>query len=145
MTQKHHKFIEFFDVRDAEKAMRYLNRTELPGNKGKKIKIEPSKPGGARRSMMYRHSPPMMSSNRDFVDTSPSLSSTSPSGHWDNNSYHASTASAPSYYYPGHQHSGFYTQSHVKEQAGSSRDFYNMQQYHAHGRIAQTDLQTNMY
>lgn len=48
-NKKHHKFIEFFDVRDADKAMKGLNKTEL---RGKKIKIEPSRPGGARRSLM---------------------------------------------------------------------------------------------
>jgi RNA recognition motif-containing protein len=42
-NKKHHKFIEFFDVRHAEKAMKCLNKTEI---KGKKIKIEPSRPGG---------------------------------------------------------------------------------------------------
>jgi hypothetical protein len=36
-NKKHHKFIEFYDVRDAEKAMKNLN------------KIEPSRPGGARK------------------------------------------------------------------------------------------------
>lgn len=46
-NKKHHKFIEFYDVRDAEKAMKMLNKTDL---KGKKIKIEPSRPGGARRN-----------------------------------------------------------------------------------------------
>lgn len=39
-NKKHHKFIEFYDVREAEKAMKMLNKTEI---KGKKIKIEPSR------------------------------------------------------------------------------------------------------
>lgn len=42
-NKKHHKFIEFYDVRHAERAMKCLNKTEI---KGKKIKIEPSRPGG---------------------------------------------------------------------------------------------------
>eukprot|EP01117_Protostelium_nocturnum_P009226 TRINITY_DN3302_c0_g1_i1.p1 TRINITY_DN3302_c0_g1~~TRINITY_DN3302_c0_g1_i1.p1 ORF type:complete len:869 (-),score=145.78 TRINITY_DN3302_c0_g1_i1:173-2779(-) len=46
-NKKHHKFIEFYDVRDAEKALKHLNKTEV---KGKKIKIEPSRPGGARKT-----------------------------------------------------------------------------------------------
>lgn len=46
-NKKHHKFIEFYDVRDAERAMKVLNKTEI---KGKKIKIEPSRPGGARKN-----------------------------------------------------------------------------------------------
>lgn len=48
-NKKHHKFIEFYDVRDAEKAMKHLNKTEI---KSKKIKIEPSRPGGARKNQM---------------------------------------------------------------------------------------------
>lgn len=42
----HHKFIEFDDVRAAEAALRALNRTDIAG---KRIKLEPSRPGGARR------------------------------------------------------------------------------------------------
>jgi len=46
-NKKHHKFIEFYDVREADKAMKNLNKVEI---KGKKIKIEPSRPGGSRKS-----------------------------------------------------------------------------------------------
>ena len=42
----HHKFVEFYDVRDAEAALKALNRCEIAG---KRIKVEPSRPGGARR------------------------------------------------------------------------------------------------
>jgi RNA recognition motif-containing protein len=52
-NKKHHKFIEFFDVRDAELAMAKLNKTEI---NAKRIKIEPSRPGGARKG-------PLMSSS----------------------------------------------------------------------------------
>lgn len=45
-NKKHHKFIEFYDVRHAEEAMKRLNKTEV---RGKKIKIESSRPGGVRR------------------------------------------------------------------------------------------------
>jgi len=45
-NKKHHKFVEFYDVRNADKAMKALNKIEL---KGKKIKIEPSRPGGVRK------------------------------------------------------------------------------------------------
>ena len=48
-NKKHHKFIEFFDVRHAENAMRGLNKTEI---KGKKIKIEPSRPGGRKEASL---------------------------------------------------------------------------------------------
>jgi RNA recognition motif-containing protein len=44
--KRHHKFIEFYDVRAAEAALRSLNRSDIAG---KRIKLEPSRPGGARR------------------------------------------------------------------------------------------------
>mgnify|MGYP002775179726 FL=1 len=44
--KRHHKFIEFYDVRAAEGALRALNRSDIAG---KRIKLEPSRPGGARR------------------------------------------------------------------------------------------------
>lgn len=44
--KRNHKFIEFFDVRAAEAALRALNRSDIAG---KQIKLEPSRPGGARR------------------------------------------------------------------------------------------------
>ncbi|XP_077212120.1 MEI2-like protein 1 isoform X2 [Tasmannia lanceolata] len=46
--KRHHKFIEFYDVRAAEAALRALNRSDIAG---KQIKLEPSRPGGARRVM----------------------------------------------------------------------------------------------
>uniref|UniRef100_A0A1D1YBJ9 Protein MEI2-like 4 n=1 Tax=Anthurium amnicola TaxID=1678845 RepID=A0A1D1YBJ9_9ARAE len=49
----HHKFIEFYDVRAAEVALRALNRSDIAG---KRIKLEPSRPGGARR-LMQQFSP----------------------------------------------------------------------------------------
>ncbi|KAF5944775.1 hypothetical protein HYC85_018852 [Camellia sinensis] len=47
--KRHHKFIEFYDVRAAEAALRSLNRSDIAG---KRIKLEPSRPGGARRNLM---------------------------------------------------------------------------------------------
>ncbi|EPS61925.1 hypothetical protein M569_12868 [Genlisea aurea] len=49
--KRHHKFIEFFDVRDAEAALKALNRSDIAG---KRIKLEPSRPGGARRSLIQQ-------------------------------------------------------------------------------------------
>ncbi|KAG6554691.1 hypothetical protein Mapa_003709 [Marchantia paleacea] len=49
--KRHHKFIEFYDVRAAEAALRALNRSDIAG---KRIKLEPSRPGGARRSLMQQ-------------------------------------------------------------------------------------------
>ncbi|CAN4103128.1 unnamed protein product [Withania somnifera] len=49
--KRHHKFIEFYDVRAAEAALKALNRSDIAG---KRIKLEPSRPGGARRSLMQQ-------------------------------------------------------------------------------------------
>ncbi|XP_074566589.1 protein MEI2-like 2 isoform X2 [Curcuma longa] len=49
--KKHHKFIEFYDVRAAENALRSLNKCDIAG---KRIKLEPSRPGGARRNMIQQ-------------------------------------------------------------------------------------------
>ncbi|CAL5045179.1 unnamed protein product [Urochloa decumbens] len=51
-NKKHHKFIEFYDVRAAEAALRSLNKSEIAG---KRIKLEPSRPGGTRRNLMQQH------------------------------------------------------------------------------------------
>jgi RNA recognition motif-containing protein len=45
-NKKHHKFIEFYDVRASEAALRSLNKSEIAG---KRIKLEPSRPGGTRK------------------------------------------------------------------------------------------------
>uniref|UniRef100_A0A1D1Y6Q2 Protein MEI2-like 2 n=2 Tax=Anthurium amnicola TaxID=1678845 RepID=A0A1D1Y6Q2_9ARAE len=49
--KRHHKFIEFYDVRAAEAALRSLNRIDLAG---KRIKLEPSRPGGTRRNLVQQ-------------------------------------------------------------------------------------------
>nr|WHO55009.1 MEI2-like 2 protein [Nitraria sibirica] len=49
--KRHHKFIEFYDVRAAEAALKALNRCDIAG---KRIKLEPSRPGGARRNLMLQ-------------------------------------------------------------------------------------------
>lgn len=46
--RSHHKFVEFYDVRAADAALRALNRSDIAG---KRIKLEPSRPGGTRRLM----------------------------------------------------------------------------------------------
>jgi RNA recognition motif-containing protein len=55
-NKKHHKFIEFYDVRAAEAALRSLNKSEIAG---KRIKLEPSRPGGTRRKYDYAFSFPI--------------------------------------------------------------------------------------
>ncbi|KAL0542702.1 hypothetical protein IC582_017776 [Cucumis melo] len=49
--KRHHKFIEYYDVRAAEAALKALNRSDIVG---KRIKLEPSRPGGARRNLMLQ-------------------------------------------------------------------------------------------
>ncbi|GFS38635.1 hypothetical protein Acr_00g0058700 [Actinidia rufa] len=51
--KRHHKFIEFYDVRAAEAALKALNRSDIAG---KRIKLEPSRPGGSRRKPV-EHNP----------------------------------------------------------------------------------------
>lgn len=53
-NKHHHKFIEFYDVRSAEAALRALNRSDIGG---KKIKLEPSRPGGVNRCSTQQISP----------------------------------------------------------------------------------------
>ncbi|KAH3745212.1 Meiosis protein mei2 [Pelomyxa schiedti] len=65
--KRHHKFIEFYDIRDAERAMKSLNKTDL---KGKKIKIEPSRPGGVRQKLLLNS----QTGSSDFEQTSGSTS-----------------------------------------------------------------------
>ncbi|XP_031277248.1 protein MEI2-like 1 isoform X2 [Pistacia vera] len=48
-NKHNHKFIEFYDVRAAEATLRALNRSDIAG---KQIKLEASRPGGARRFML---------------------------------------------------------------------------------------------
>ncbi|XP_073028279.1 protein MEI2-like 5 isoform X1 [Primulina eburnea] len=59
--KRHHKFIEFYDVRDADAALKALNRIDIAG---KRIKLEPSRPGGARRSFLIRITSLSAPSNR---------------------------------------------------------------------------------
>ncbi|GFP78746.1 protein mei2-like 2 [Phtheirospermum japonicum] len=61
--KRHHKFIEFYDVRAAEAALKALNRSDIAG---KRIKLEPSRPGGARRSWPNFGSPVEQNSLRGY-------------------------------------------------------------------------------
>uniref|UniRef100_A0A5B7BLW2 RRM domain-containing protein n=1 Tax=Davidia involucrata TaxID=16924 RepID=A0A5B7BLW2_DAVIN len=54
--KSHRKCIEFYDVRAAEAALRALNRSDIAG---KRIKLEPSCPGGARRCSVLLFPPEM--------------------------------------------------------------------------------------
>ncbi|KAJ4827406.1 hypothetical protein Tsubulata_006461 [Turnera subulata] len=54
--RNHQKFVEFYDIRAAEAALRALNKSDIAG---KQIKVEPSRPGGSRRSLLQQIAPEM--------------------------------------------------------------------------------------
>jgi len=55
--KKNHKFVEYYDIRAAATALHCLNHVEVAG---KRIKLEPSRPGGARRSALQQQTRQMM-------------------------------------------------------------------------------------
>ncbi|XP_059449700.1 protein MEI2-like 2 isoform X2 [Corylus avellana] len=78
--KRHHKFIEFYDVRGAEAALRALNRSDIAG---KRIKLEPSRPGGARRNLMQQLSQELEQDEiRSFRHYVGSPMTNSPPGNW---------------------------------------------------------------
>ncbi|XP_024025106.1 protein MEI2-like 2 isoform X1 [Morus notabilis] len=78
--KRHHKFIEFYDVRAAEAALRALNRSDIAG---KRIKLEPSRPGGARRNLMQQLSQELEQDEaRSFRPQVGSPLANSPPGNW---------------------------------------------------------------
>ncbi|XVF14496.1 hypothetical protein REPUB_Repub09cG0065200 [Reevesia pubescens] len=78
--KRHHKFIEFYDVRAAEAALRALNRSDIAG---KRIKLEPSRPGGARRNLMQLLSQELdQDEARSFRHHVGSPLANSPPGNW---------------------------------------------------------------
>ncbi|XP_019194150.1 PREDICTED: protein MEI2-like 2 [Ipomoea nil] len=80
--KRHHKFIEFYDVRAAEAALKALNRSDIAG---KRIKLEPSRPGGARRNLMQQLSQDMEHDDaRSFRNPVGSPVANSPPGSWPN-------------------------------------------------------------
>ncbi|KAL2476593.1 Protein MEI2-like 5 [Abeliophyllum distichum] len=80
--KRHHKFIEFYDVRAAEAALKALNRSDIAG---KRIKLEPSRPGGARRSLMQQLSQDLeQDETRSFLHQVGSPITNSPPGSWSN-------------------------------------------------------------
>ncbi|KAH6795559.1 hypothetical protein C2S51_036545 [Perilla frutescens var. frutescens] len=80
--KRHHKFIEFYDVRAADAALKALNRSDIAG---KRIKLEPSRPGGARRSLMQQLSQEQEQDEaRAFLHQVGSPLADSPPGSWPN-------------------------------------------------------------
>uniref|UniRef100_A0A5B7AHI7 RRM domain-containing protein n=1 Tax=Davidia involucrata TaxID=16924 RepID=A0A5B7AHI7_DAVIN len=78
--KRHHKFIEFYDVRDADAALKALNRSDIAG---KRIKLEPSRPGGARRNMMQQLNQELEQDEaRTFQHQVGSPLTNSPPGNW---------------------------------------------------------------
>ncbi|KAG9149947.1 hypothetical protein Leryth_010021 [Lithospermum erythrorhizon] len=80
--KRHHKFIEFYDVRAADAALKALNRSDIAG---KRIKLEPSRPGGARRSLMQHLNQDLERDEiRTFTHQVGSPIASSPPGNWPN-------------------------------------------------------------
>ncbi|XWS12424.1 hypothetical protein CRYUN_Cryun37aG0088100 [Craigia yunnanensis] len=78
--KRHHKFIEFYDVRAAEQALKSLNRSDIAG---KRIKLEPSRPGGARRNLMLQLNQELeQDESRGFRHQVGSPIANSPPGSW---------------------------------------------------------------
>ncbi|XP_021764156.1 protein MEI2-like 5 isoform X2 [Chenopodium quinoa] len=77
--KKHHKFIEFYDVRAAEAALRALNRSDIAG---KRIKLEPSRPGGTRRNLMLQLNQELDHEESRFRHHVGSPITNSPPGSW---------------------------------------------------------------
>ncbi|OIV98298.1 hypothetical protein TanjilG_16625 [Lupinus angustifolius] len=78
--KRHHKFIEFYDVRAAEAALKSLNRSDIAG---KRIKLEPSRPGGARRNLMLQLNQDLdQDESRSFRYQVGSPVANSPPGNW---------------------------------------------------------------
>ncbi|KAJ0258406.1 RNA recognition motif domain-containing protein [Hirschfeldia incana] len=71
-----HKFIEYYDVRDAETALKALDRSEIGG---KCIKLELSRPGGARRVSVQSTSQDL---DRNEVTNFFNQVANSPPGNW---------------------------------------------------------------
>lgn len=78
--KRHHKFIEYYDVRAAEAALKSLNRIDIAG---KRIKLEPSRPGGTRRSLMLQLNQELeQDESRSFQHHIGSPVTHSPPGSW---------------------------------------------------------------
>ncbi|CAO2842256.1 unnamed protein product [Amaranthus hypochondriacus] len=77
--KKHHKFIEFYDVRHAEAALSALNRSDIAG---KRIKLEPSRPGGTRRNLMLQLNHELEPEESRFRQLVGSEINNSPPGGW---------------------------------------------------------------
>ncbi|KAF5752771.1 protein MEI2-like 5 [Tripterygium wilfordii] len=79
-NKRHHKFIEFYDVRAAEAALKSLNRSDIAG---KRIKLEPSRPGGSRRNLMLQLNQDLEQDEpRSFRHQVGSPVTNSPPGNW---------------------------------------------------------------
>ncbi|XP_042007429.1 protein MEI2-like 5 [Salvia splendens] len=78
--KRHHKFVEFYDVRGADAALKALNGCDIAG---KRIKLEPSRPGGARRSLLLQPSQDQeLDEARGLCHPTGSPISNSPPGIW---------------------------------------------------------------
>eukprot|EP01116_Phalansterium_solitarium_P016143 TRINITY_DN3681_c0_g1_i3.p1 TRINITY_DN3681_c0_g1~~TRINITY_DN3681_c0_g1_i3.p1 ORF type:complete len:1149 (+),score=205.66 TRINITY_DN3681_c0_g1_i3:190-3636(+) len=108
-NKRHHKFIEFYDVRDAEKAMKFLNKTEI---RGKKIKIEPSRPGGAQRRPMLSPSSSGRASYDEASDPLGPQDDFAPPPQSYGSSQYSPNYNAPHQFKPRYAHDSYGQQQH---------------------------------
>ncbi|KAF6156722.1 hypothetical protein GIB67_010994 [Kingdonia uniflora] len=88
--KRHHKFVEFYDVRAAEVALRALNKSDIAG---KRIKLEPSRPGGARRCGVQQFSLEMENEESSACQQQGSSPNNSPPGGFGGSISHESITS----------------------------------------------------
>lgn len=76
-AKKQHKFVEFYDIRDASKALKSLDGTEI---NGKRVKIEFSRPGGQahKARVQLQQQAQVTSLYHPFNDSRPSLAGSGP-------------------------------------------------------------------
>ncbi|PRQ39776.1 putative RNA recognition motif 2, nucleotide-binding alpha-beta plait domain-containing protein [Rosa chinensis] len=106
-NRSHHKFIEFYDVRAAESALNAMNRSDIAG---KRIKLEPSRPGGAKRSsglqlpqeleqddcgLYFQQSSPPSNSVTGFSDNGAIMTVHSSAPSFENMFHHGISSSVP--------------------------------------------------
>ncbi|EOY00718.1 hypothetical protein QUC31_014149 [Theobroma cacao] len=87
--KKHQKFVEFFDVRDAAKALREMNGKEI---NGKQVVIEFSRPGGYSRKFFNSNN---ASNVNAFAACANSISLTTNNYHTRNSEYPSSPPAPP--------------------------------------------------
>ncbi|XP_027337577.1 protein terminal ear1-like [Abrus precatorius] len=85
--KRNQRFVEFFDTRDASKALKHMNGKEIHG---KTVVIEFSRPGGHTRKFFHSSSPPSNKKPFNFNINIPPLQSPSPRRRFASSRFHSS-------------------------------------------------------